>query len=227
MTQAGPLRWRTGAGWLVLAGGGKWQQGETGEIDAAALGWAGLNQPIAVLLAAGGSTAEGEALLEYYADLGGSRGDIVPIFDAGGAQQAENCQLLKQAGLICIADGPDAPGLVRTLRESLALEALAQAFDSGAAVVGMGAGAVALGAWVAAGDSRGQAEPGWGWLPDVIVEPHFVSTETTDQLQDLLDAHPDCLGLGIPDGVALALGPDGRVVTVGEGEVTVVISKKH
>ena len=33
MTRAGPLRWRTGAGWLVLAGGGKWQQGETGEIE--------------------------------------------------------------------------------------------------------------------------------------------------------------------------------------------------
>ena len=76
MTQAGPLRWRTGAGWLVLAGGGKWQNDETDEIDAAALGWANLDRPIAVLPTAGSTTAEGEALLEYYADLGGPSGYI-------------------------------------------------------------------------------------------------------------------------------------------------------
>ena len=225
MTQAGPLRWRTGAGWLVLAGGGRWQSNETGEIDAAALGWANLDRSIAVLLTAGSSTAEGEALLEYYADLGGPSGCVVPIFDTASAQRAENCQLLAEAGLVYIADGPDVLGLVETLRESPALAALVQAFEGGAAVVGMAAGAIALGAWVAAGDDTGQGKSGWGWLPDIIVEPHFVRTEATDQLQSLLSAHPDYLGLGIPTGVALALGPDGRVVTVGDGQATMVVSR--
>jgi cyanophycinase-like exopeptidase len=32
------------------------------------------------------------------------------------------------------------------------------------------------------------------------------------------------LGLGIPEGVALALGPDGQVETWGEGNVTVVVA---
>jgi cyanophycinase len=225
VTQAGPLHWRTGIGWLVLTGGGSWQAGETGAVDTAALGWAKLDQPIAVLLAAGGSSADGEALLEYYAELGGPSGYILPIHSAADAQRAENCQLLVDAGMIYIGDGPDLLGLIRALRESPALAALGYAFDDGAAIVGMGAGAIALGAWVAEQNGASQIEPGWGWLPGAIVEPHFAGTESSSRLRGLLNAHPDCLGLGIPNGVALALGPDGRVETVGEGQVTVVLGK--
>jgi cyanophycinase len=166
---------------------------------------------------------KGEALLENYADLGGANGYVVPIFDAAGAQRMENCHLLEQAGLIYISDGPDALGLVRALRGSPALQALARAFDDGAAVLGMGAGAIALGAWIADPDNLERAEPGWGWLPDVVVEPHFTETEAADRLQSLLNAQSACLGLGIPEQSALALGPAGEVESVGPGQVTVVL----
>lgn len=229
MTRAGPLRWRTGAGWLLLAGGGRWQAGKTGDVDAAALVWANPDRPMAVLPTAGISTAEGEALLEYHADLGGPQGYVVPIFNASGAQRTKNCQLLAQAGFVYISDGPDVLGLVRALRGSPALEALTQAFDDGAVVVGMGAGSIALGAWVMGPvretEAPEPAEPGWGWLPDVIVEPHFVGTQAAGRLRSLLVAHPDCLGLGIPQGTALALGPDGQVETVGPGQATVVLGE--
>jgi len=188
LTQAGPLRWRAGAGWLILAGGGRWEENETGEVDAAALGWADLDRPTALLPTAGISTVQGEALLDYYADLGGANGYVVPIFDAAGAQYKENCRLLEQAGLIYIGDGPDAVGLARALRGSPALQALARAFEDGAVIVGMGAGAIALGAWLADPDNPKRAEPGWGWLPDVIVEPHFAGTEAAGRLKRLLNA---------------------------------------
>jgi cyanophycinase len=225
MTQAGPLQWRTGAGWLILAGGGRWQTGETGSVDAAALGWADLDRPIVVLLTAGGSSADGEALLEYYGEMGGPSGYILPIHTRADAQRTENYQLLAEAGLIYISDGPDLVGLIQTLHESPALAGLERAFDDGASIVGMGSGAVALGAWASSQDATGQVVTGWGWLPGVIVEPHFTGTESSDRLRNLLNTHPDCLGLGIPDGTALALGPNGRVETLGEGQVTVVLGK--
>ncbi|MBN1977654.1 MAG: Type 1 glutamine amidotransferase-like domain-containing protein [Anaerolineae bacterium] len=225
MTQAGPLQWRTGAGWLILAGGGRWQAGETGAVDAAALGWADLDCPIAVLLTAGGSSADGEALLEYYGEMGGPSGYILPIHTRADAQRTENYQLLAEAGLVYISDGPDPLGLVQTLHESPALAGLERAFDNGAAIVGMGSGAVALGAWAVGQEATGPGVAGWGWLPDVIVEPHFTGTESSDRLRSLLSAHPSYLGLGIPDGTALALGPNGRVETLGEGQVTVVLGK--
>jgi cyanophycinase len=225
MTQAGPLYWHTGAGWLVLGGGGSWRTGETGAIDTAALGWADLNKPIAVLLAAGGSSADGEALLDYLVELGGPNGYILPIHGPADAQRVENCQLLAEAGLVYISDGPDLLELIYSLRENPALTALGHAFIAGAAIVGMGAGAIALGAWAADPNVADRIEHGWGWLPGAIVEPCFAGTESSNRLRSLLNAHPDCLGLGIPTGVALALGPDSRVETVGEGQVTVVLHK--
>ncbi len=242
LTRAGPLRWRSGTGWLVLAGGsssqGKERQGAEGsatrieraheEVDGAALGWADLDRPMALVPTAGGSSVEAEALLESYVDLGAPTGYIVPIFDAAGAQLIENCQLLEEAGLIYIQDGPDPVGLVRSFRASPGLDAVARAFEQGAAVMGVGAGAEAVGAWVAAPspntDAPPRPEPGWGWLNDVIVASHFRGTEATPQLRHLLNLRPNCLGLGIPDGVALGLGPLGEVENVGAGQVTVVVS---
>ncbi len=222
-TGTGPLRWRVGAGWLVLGGGGSWRANETGDVDAAALGWADLDRPVAVVPTAGMATDEAEALLEYYADLGGPNGYVVPIFDATGAQWQENCHLLAEAGLIYLADGPDTLGLVRALRASPALEGTARAFEAGAVLLGMGAGAAVLGDWV--GDQGEQrVEPGLGWLPNIIVTPGFKGIEQTRQLRRLLELKPNCLGLGVPERTALGLGPGGVVENVGPGQVTVVVS---
>jgi cyanophycinase-like exopeptidase len=193
-------------------------------VDAAALGWADLDRPTAVLPTAGSSTVEAEGLLEYYADLGGPNGYVVPIFDAAGAQMAENCRLLREAGLVYVSDGPDALALVRALRESPALGAIVEAFEDGAVVVGMGAGATALGAWIEDPHTAERAEPGLSWLPNVIVAPRFRGAESADTLRHLLDLNPNCLGLGIPDQVALGLGPSGQVENIGPGQVTVVVS---
>jgi len=228
MSRAGPLQWRAGMGWLMLAGGGSWQEDETGEVDAAALGWADLDRPMAVLPTAGSSTIDAEALLDYYADLGGPNGYVVPIFDVAGARLTENCRLLEEAGLIYVSDGPKVATLVRALRGSPAVQALVRAFERGAVIVGMGTGAAALGAWIvdpehsSSGASR--AEPGLAWLNNIVVAPHFEGTEVAHRLRDLLDLKPNCLGLGIPDRVALGLGPSGEVENIGPGQVTVVVS---
>ena len=133
--------------------------------------------------------------------------------------------MLAEAGLVYISDGPDLLGLIRSLRESPALTTLSHAFGDGCTIVGMGAGAIALGTWAADQGIADQVEPGWDWLPGTIVEPHFAGTESSNRLRSLLNTHPNCLGLGIPIGTALALGPDGRVETVGKGQVTVVLGK--
>lgn len=228
LTRAGALQWRAGTGWLVLAGGGSWQDNETAEIDAAALGWANLDRPIAVLPTAGSSIIEAEALLDYYGDLGGPHGYVVPIFDTNGAQLTENCDLLEDAGLIYICDGPERLGLVRALRKSPAMEALIWAFEQGAVILGIGAGAAAMGAWTDSPQPRdseaSRAEPGLGLLNSIIVAPHFEGTEVAHRLRDLLTLKPNCLGLGIPDRVALGLGPSGEVENIGPGQATVVVS---
>lgn len=228
LTQAGPLQWRAGAGWLVLAGGGSRRETETGEVDATALGWADLNRPMAIVPTAGSTVAEAEALVDYYVELGGPNGYVVPIFDAADAQQAENCRLLREAGFVHISDGPKTVSLVRALRESPAMEALVGAFEHGAVVMGVGAGAAALGTWVVDPQSStgpvGRVEPGLKWLNNIIVAPHFEGTGAAHRLRHLLNQKPNCLGIGIPDHVGLNLGPTGEVQNVGPGQATVVVS---
>jgi cyanophycinase-like exopeptidase len=224
MTQAGPLRWRTGEGWLIVAGGGQRHGDLSGEIAAAALIWADLDRPMAVLPTAGGSSRGAELLLESYADLGGPEGYVVPVYDAADAQLRENCGYLVQAGLIYVADGPDALRLTRALRSSPALDALQAAFDDGAVIVAEGSGAVAVGAWLSAPSDSMPVESGLGLLENVIVQPHFVPGSSSRSLQLSLRECQTCLGLGVPDQTALALGPSGEVKSLGEEQVTVVVA---
>lgn len=238
LTRAGPIQWRSGTGWLILSGGGHVEAAGTGasvkigeeasDIQAAALGWADLDRPLAVLPAAGTSTPRAEAVVNTYTDLGAPSGYVVPVFDAVGAQLAENCDLLRDAGVIHICDGPDTVALVRILRASPAMEAVIQAFEHAAVIVGAGAGAEAFGARIADRETSPgtppRPEPGWGWLHNVIVTPHFKGAEGAHRLRNLLDQEPNCLGLGIPDRAALGLGPSGEVETLGSGQITVVVS---
>jgi hypothetical protein len=71
MTQTGPLQWRTGAGWLVLFGGGRWEENEI--IHSQAISAISDESPIAFLPAANPDPTVGEAFLSFYADLGAPR----------------------------------------------------------------------------------------------------------------------------------------------------------
>jgi cyanophycinase-like exopeptidase len=224
MTELSPLRRLSGVGWIVLVGGGDWERGETDEIDGRILGYAVHSLPLAYLPTAGGSMSRGEALIDYYIGLGGPRGYVVPILDEQGARHRRNARLLSEAGLIYIDDG-DGLELARTLQGTPALEAMAEAFQQGAVVVGVGAGAVALGAWVLEAPTAPAGGPGWSWLPDMAIVPHFSGSGAAPGLQAALRARPTLVGLGIPDGVALALGPGRRVETWGDGQATIVLAQ--
>jgi cyanophycinase-like exopeptidase len=209
---------------LVLAGGGQWQDGGTDAIDGAALGWSLADRPMAVLSAAGSAIAQAEGLVEYYNELGGPTGYVVPIFRVEDAYDLGNCELLAQAGLIYVHDGPQRTKLVETLDASPALEALGEAFEMGATVVANGDAASAFGSWVMPQQGK---EPvvGWGWVLDTVIEPFYGLAQAVFRLRQSLSVHPDCLGLGIPASTALALGPDGRVDTLGDGQVTVTLGQ--
>jgi cyanophycinase len=222
MTQAGPLRWRTGAGWLVLIGGGDWNTTEA--IDRHAIEAMSDETPIAFVPAAGGSPDYGESFLAHYARLDAPPGYVVPIHDAASARDPANVRRLAHAGLIYFGGG-DAQKLVDAILGAPALDAIAAAFAAGAVVVGMSAGAMALAAWGVSSDPGVEVQPGWGWLPNAIVAPHFLA-ERHDALRAALIDHPEKLGLGIPDNVALALGPNGEVQTWGSAQVTVVLGPK-
>lgn len=222
MTSAGPLRWATGAGWLVLVGGGEWEQAV--DISEQLLASVDLSLPVAFLATARESSTRGEKLLEYFADLGGPRGYVVPILEQADARDPENQELLAQSGLVILGDG-DPLKLSSLLCGSAALEGVAEAFVQGASVVGVGVGAAFLGQWILAPDSPAGGKEGCGWVGGAMVLPRFVGAAKESDLQAALRKRPGLVGIGVPERTALALGPDGKVETWGEREVTVVVAR--
>ena len=181
---------------------------------------ADFDRPIAFLTTGGTPPAQGEALLDYYADLGGPHGYVVSISTPAEAHHAENRRLLAQAGMILLGDG-DGLSLAQTLPATPALTGIGEAFASGALVVGRGEGGVALGELLVT--PQGTA-PGWGWIEGAIVTPRFAGAAAHPALQTALRANPHLVGIGIAVRSGLALGPEGQVEALGYGEVTIVVT---
>ena len=224
MTTAGPLKWRTGDGWLVLICGSSDGWRATEAIDRAAIAAVCDEAPIAFVPAAGCPPDYGESFLARYAGLDAPRGYIVPIQDPASARDPANARRLAHAGLIYVGDG-DTQRLLATMAGTPALDALAAAFATGAVIIGAGAGALALAAWGWTSDAGIGALKGWGWLPQALLAAHYAQ-ERADGFHAALREHPDLLGIGVPDDVALALGPDGEVATWGRGQITVTLGPK-
>jgi cyanophycinase len=224
MTQAGPLRWRTGAGWLVLVGGSSDRWRTTGPIDRAAIEAMSDEAPIAFVPAAGCSPDYGESFLAHYARLNAPPGYVVPIHDTASANDPANVRRLTQAGLIYFGGG-DTQQLIDTLTGTPSLDAVTAAYAAGAVIVGVSAGAIALSAWGLSADEGVGVLQGWGWLPNVIVAPHFTPGRA-EELRAVLKARPRLLGIGLPDDAALALGPDGEVQTWGSAQISVTLGPK-
>jgi len=208
MGKAGPLRWRDGRGWLVLAGGGKPE--DITHILRAAIGAMSDESPVVFVptasTASNGDHDTSQRIIAQIETLGGPTGYVVPIFTHTDATDLRNVRRLAQAGLVYLGDGL-AQQLITALSNTPTLDALAAVYEAGAIVVAAGAAACALGA-------RGLCEQetvGWGWLPDALICPHYTEAST---LREAVKAHPECLGLGLPQDTALALGPDNQVQTL-------------
>jgi cyanophycinase-like exopeptidase len=217
MTQTGPLQWRTGAGWLVLLGGGRWEENEI--IHSQAISAISDESPIAFLPAANPDPTVGEAFLSFYTDLGAPHGYVVPIHDQRSASDPANYRRLANASLIYIGDGSP-QHLIEAVEGTPAIEAIATAFDSGAVIVGAGASAMLLGKW---GAGTGRVLPGWGWVSDSLIVPQYIE-ENIAVVRAALQRYPEAISLGIPSEVALALGPDGEVATWTDTDLQVTVT---
>lgn len=226
MPQQGPLRWLDGEGWLVLLGGGDWRRGETDQVDAQLLSVANLDRPMVVLIAEG-SRAEAEQILDHYTLLGGPGGEAFSLAELT-RMQLETTQfitLIQEAGILYLG-GQHLLPLVNNLHNSQALRYIVEGYSTyqGLTLIGAGAGAAALGHWAFTAQPPHQQAMGLGFVMSAVVVPHFKGTENSPILRALPQIGEALLGLGVPDGTALALGPQGQVETWGEGTVTAVLS---
>ncbi len=220
-----PLQWVKGEGWFGLLGGGDWQRGETDRVDAQILSLSNLDRPMMVLLGEG-TQEEADGLLEHYTLLGGPGGEAFVLSQMTRRHLADPhlLNLLAEAGLLYLAGENPLP-FVTLLRDTPAWELILKGFTTyqGLMIIGAAGGAAALGAWVIGPAPQSRELPGLGLITNTIIGPHFRSLQEAGELRQFVQRHPESLGLGIPDGTALALGPQGQVETWGAGQVTAVV----
>lgn len=141
--------------------------------------------------------------VEHYRRLGVEPVPL-PIVDRTDADDPGNTAPLAGAGLVYLSGGN--PGyLADTLRDTVVLDAVLEAWRAGAALAGCSAGACALTAL--AFDTRdGAVRPGLAVVPEFVVLPHFDQIERWSPAiveRSLAELEPDQILVGIDEETAL------------------------
>lgn len=218
MPQSSIFNWRDGVGWLVLSGGGNFKDNETLDIDTAVLSRTVSHNPLAYIWAAG-DVDTADLYLEYLDELGGRTGYLVDI----AAESDDSIyDQLKEAGIIVIGDGTNLQQLHNNLHGSV-LQAITEAYESGATIYGQGNGAAFLASWMNLSGTG--LQPGLGWLTNSIVVPYYTPERQPQVKAWLHDVLPTAYALGLGKSAALALGADGQVEIWGSKDVTILLSQ--
>lgn len=198
-------------GWLALLGGGEFSFGETGDADQA---WMDKTPPgpIGFLPAASGSNDYPRHFGEYMEEEFEREVEIIPIYRSRDGRRGRNSERIRDVAAVYLGGGvPD--HLLEAIEDTPAAEALARKILDGGMVVAIAAAAQCAGRF-ARSIFKGDLIPGFGWLPDGVVEPNFDPAHDR-RLRKMLAGTGVRYGLGIPSGSAVLIGPEGVVEVVG------------
>ncbi|MCA1818326.1 MAG: Type 1 glutamine amidotransferase-like domain-containing protein [Acidobacteria bacterium] len=102
----------------------------------------------------------------------------------------------------------------------------------GGVVGGTSAGAIIQGSFIVRGRpdkpllvAKGRTR-GFGFLKGVVVDPHLTEQKRENELVNVLDAHPELLGIGMDEQAAIVVRGDEFEVE-GTGRVAIYDNRKH
>jgi cyanophycinase len=104
--------------------------------------------------------------------------------------------------------------------------ALRAVLDRGGVIGGTSAGASIQGSFLARGDTRtntlviGDHQEGFGYLRGVAIDQHLLVRNRHFDLLEIVEAHPEILGIGIDENTAIVVEGD-RFDVMGEGYVAI------
>jgi cyanophycinase len=160
--------------------------------------------------------------------------------DRAAAMRPGSARALDSATGIWFSGGDQAL-VTAALAGTPVLRAMQQRYRAGAAVGGTSAGAAIMsdsmitGNQTPPGDTAGyygdeypaiarrrvEIVPGLGFLPNAIVDQHFIRRERHNRLLSAVLERPTLLGVGVDESTALEVRPDGRWRVIGESSVVV------
>jgi hypothetical protein len=159
--------------------------------------------------------SEAETALQAWADLSGWEGRPVDCESSDALEDA-----LTEAALVLLPDLADPEAYSLALGQTDACEFLLAALNAGVVIIAEGPAAEALGEQIESGAGKGDSQA-LRWLPGAIVQTHF--SEGFPQPVSL--KRKDRFRIGLPEGVAIAMGPDGEREIWGGGKPTITFGE--
>lgn len=211
-TQRPVLHWLEGQGWLVLSG----RADALSDVRALALGRIQADGGIAYI---GLDSDDYDDLIEDMGELGAPTGYLVNIM----TEDDETIRTrLEEASMILIPDEYP-PEEIRSALTGAALEGVKKAYERGAIVMGEGRSASLFGALFMTTD--GVASDGLHWLDESFIIPSVTSITDSQEARMLLEKQVVKVAVGLGEGAALVLGPQGAVEAWGDENVTIILGK--
>jgi cyanophycinase len=168
----------------------------------------------------------GEVYTRAFTGLGVAHVDVVDVRHREDGDRDDNVDLVRRADLIFFTGG-DQVRLVSILHGTAVLEEVWRRFAGGATVAGTSAGAAAAGdPMIYDGDGRGLRKGavrhgfGFGFLPGVVVDTHFMARMRVLRLAQFLSTGMARRGLGLAEDTAIVIAPGGDAEIVGRRAVT-------
>lgn len=175
----------------------------------------GPDAPIVVIPTAEGGTTydDSYAGLRQFRARGATRLRVLHTTDRGEADSEEFVRALREARGVWLAGGrqwrlADAYLDTRVEAELWAL------LGRGGVIGGTSAGASIQGSYLVRGDTRsntimmGDHEVGFGFLKNTAIDQHLLRRNRQFDLVEVLEAHPDLLGIGLDENTAIVVQGD-------------------
>lgn len=212
-------------GHLVLNGGGS-KPAEVIEKFIELAG--GFEAEIVVFPTASGEPDTGEYYQELFAGYGCTNVVVAEVRSTADAANQELVETVSHAGGIFFSGG-DQRRITQALLGTPVGAAVATAFAGGAVVGGTSAGTACQSGLMITGDGdftvitadNVELWQGLGLFQGVIVDQHFVARKRQNRLISVILEHPELLGVGIDEGTAVWVRPDGTFKVLGTGWVIV------
>jgi cyanophycinase len=199
---------------------------------------------IAILPMATSSAVEAGAEKKAQLDSLGAD-SFVMIFNRSHADDDSLVKKIRTATGIWFPGG-DQSLLTAALGGSAVLRAIHERYNAGAVVGGTSAGAAVMSDSMITGNqyypgrstavdsssftriARGAIEivPGLGFVHNAIVDQHFIRRQRENRLISVVLERPSLLGVGIDEGTALKVTPDGKWLVLGKSAVMILDARR-
>lgn len=138
---------------------------------------------------------------------------------------------LKRAGGVWIGGG-NSGRLAAAYLGTLTLKAIKAVCERGGVVGGNSAGAIIQGSFIVRGRpdkpvlmAKGH-ERGFAFVKNVVVNPHLIAAKREDELVNVVDAHPELLGIGLDERTAILVRGE-RLEVLGDSKVAIYDNRRH